>query len=188
MDEFTKVVELRGHILDSLTLPKVLDAIQEHGAGYETEEIRTQAVRKRRQSSSDCSLGTGPVAFTGVVWGAGSVFAWEAGSSACAGRSRTTVEGSLSSRTPLNEAWRTSPSTDGKMDVTMPIHSGVPCVSAVHLAELPCMSATKESLPAHVEVNGVASFLVFASPGRMAFERSLGSMSIVVRILCLWIT
>lgn len=39
MTNFTKVIELRGHIIDSLTFPKILDEILDHGAEYETEEI-----------------------------------------------------------------------------------------------------------------------------------------------------
>ncbi|MCL5965653.1 MAG: TIGR00300 family protein [Deltaproteobacteria bacterium] len=49
MGDFTKVVELRGHIIDSLTFPKVLDEILDHGAEYETEEI---AVGKKRKDPS----------------------------------------------------------------------------------------------------------------------------------------
>jgi lysine-ketoglutarate reductase/saccharopine dehydrogenase-like protein (TIGR00300 family) len=39
MGTFSRVVEMRGHIIDSLTFPKVLDEILGCGAGYETEEI-----------------------------------------------------------------------------------------------------------------------------------------------------
>ncbi len=39
MGTVSKVIELRGHIIDSLTYPKVLDEILDHGAEYETEEI-----------------------------------------------------------------------------------------------------------------------------------------------------
>ncbi|MBI5576470.1 MAG: TIGR00300 family protein [Deltaproteobacteria bacterium] len=49
MATFSKVVELRGHIIDSLTFPKVLDEILDHGAEYETEEID---VGKKRQDPS----------------------------------------------------------------------------------------------------------------------------------------
>jgi hypothetical protein len=35
MRAVSRVIELRGHIIDSLTFPKVLD----HGADYETEKI-----------------------------------------------------------------------------------------------------------------------------------------------------
>lgn len=46
MSSFTKIIELRGHIIDSLTFPKVLDKILEHGAEYETEEITIGKTRK----------------------------------------------------------------------------------------------------------------------------------------------
>lgn len=49
MSIFTKTIELRGHIIDSLTFPKVLDEILEHGAEYETEEI---VIGKTRQDQS----------------------------------------------------------------------------------------------------------------------------------------
>ncbi|MBI5420414.1 MAG: TIGR00300 family protein [Deltaproteobacteria bacterium] len=49
MGSFTKVIELRGHIIDSLTFPKVLDEILDHGAEYETEEI---AIGKTRRDAS----------------------------------------------------------------------------------------------------------------------------------------
>jgi lysine-ketoglutarate reductase/saccharopine dehydrogenase-like protein (TIGR00300 family) len=39
MGTFSRVVEMRGHIIDSLTFPKVLDEILGCGAEYETEEI-----------------------------------------------------------------------------------------------------------------------------------------------------
>jgi lysine-ketoglutarate reductase/saccharopine dehydrogenase-like protein (TIGR00300 family) len=39
MKTFSRVVVLRGHIIDSLTFPKVLDEILGCGAEYETEEI-----------------------------------------------------------------------------------------------------------------------------------------------------
>jgi lysine-ketoglutarate reductase/saccharopine dehydrogenase-like protein (TIGR00300 family) len=37
---FVEVVEMSGHIIDSLLLPKVLDAIVSRGASYEVEEFR----------------------------------------------------------------------------------------------------------------------------------------------------
>ncbi|MEW6720939.1 MAG: TIGR00300 family protein [Thermodesulfobacteriota bacterium] len=45
----SKVFELRGHIIDSLTFPKVLDEILDHGAEYETEEI---SIGKTRRDTS----------------------------------------------------------------------------------------------------------------------------------------
>jgi len=39
MGTFSRIVEMRGHIIDSLTFPKVLDEILGCGAEYETEEI-----------------------------------------------------------------------------------------------------------------------------------------------------
>lgn len=41
-----KVVELKGHIIDSLTFPKVLDEILDRGGNYETEEIRIGKTKK----------------------------------------------------------------------------------------------------------------------------------------------
>lgn len=49
MGTVSKVIELRGHIIDSLTFPKVLDEILEHGAEYETEEI---SIGKTRRDAS----------------------------------------------------------------------------------------------------------------------------------------
>jgi lysine-ketoglutarate reductase/saccharopine dehydrogenase-like protein (TIGR00300 family) len=46
MSNFTKVIELHGHIIDSLTFPKILDEILDHGAEYETEEIIIGKTRK----------------------------------------------------------------------------------------------------------------------------------------------
>lgn len=39
MGTVSRVIELRGHIIDSLTYPKVLDEILDHGADYETEQM-----------------------------------------------------------------------------------------------------------------------------------------------------
>ncbi len=47
--EFTQVVELEGHIIDSLTLPKVYDEILDRGGNYTTEEI---SMGKRREDQS----------------------------------------------------------------------------------------------------------------------------------------
>ncbi len=47
--EFTQVVELEGHIIDSLTLPKVYDEILDRGGNYTTEEIK---MGKRREDQS----------------------------------------------------------------------------------------------------------------------------------------
>jgi lysine-ketoglutarate reductase/saccharopine dehydrogenase-like protein (TIGR00300 family) len=46
MATFSRIVELRGHIIDSLTFPKVLDEILEYGAEYETEKITIGKTRK----------------------------------------------------------------------------------------------------------------------------------------------
>lgn len=46
MGSVSKVIELRGHIIDSLTYPKVLDEILDHGAEYETEEISIGRTRR----------------------------------------------------------------------------------------------------------------------------------------------
>jgi hypothetical protein len=43
------IIELHGHILDSLTLSKVLDAIQDAGADFDTE---TLVIGKTRRESS----------------------------------------------------------------------------------------------------------------------------------------
>lgn len=39
MASFSKVIELKGHIIDSLTFPKVLDEILDRGGNYITQEI-----------------------------------------------------------------------------------------------------------------------------------------------------
>src|SRR5437870_8699048 len=44
-----EVVEMSGHIIDSLLLPKVLDAIMTRGAGYEIQQFR---VGKRQDDPS----------------------------------------------------------------------------------------------------------------------------------------
>lgn len=44
-----EVVEMSGHVIDSLLLPKVLDAIMTRGAGYEIQEFR---VGKRQEDPS----------------------------------------------------------------------------------------------------------------------------------------
>ena len=44
-----EVVEMSGHIIDSLLLPKVLDAIMTRGAGYEVQEFR---IGKRQEDPS----------------------------------------------------------------------------------------------------------------------------------------
>jgi hypothetical protein len=49
MGTFSRVVEMRGHLIDSLTFPKVLDEILGCGAEYETEEI---AIGKTRRDPS----------------------------------------------------------------------------------------------------------------------------------------
>ena len=36
---FSETIELRGHIIDSLILPKVLDQILTHGANFKITEI-----------------------------------------------------------------------------------------------------------------------------------------------------
>ena len=46
---FVEVVEMSGHVIDSLLLPKVLDAIMSRGAGYEIQEFR---VGKRQEDPS----------------------------------------------------------------------------------------------------------------------------------------
>jgi N-dimethylarginine dimethylaminohydrolase len=50
---YQSTVELRGHLLDSLTLAKVLDKIQAHQAGYELHNIQ---VGSRRDHLSSVSL------------------------------------------------------------------------------------------------------------------------------------
>src|SRR6266446_9225927 len=37
---FSETIELRGHIIDSLILPKVLDQILTHGANFKISEIK----------------------------------------------------------------------------------------------------------------------------------------------------
>src|SRR5262245_20066983 len=39
-DKFVEEVEIQGHIIDSLILPRVLDEILTHGGAYELKEIR----------------------------------------------------------------------------------------------------------------------------------------------------
>src|SRR5437762_783996 len=46
---FSETIELRGHIIDSLILPKVLDQILTHGANFKIGEIK---IGKRRADQS----------------------------------------------------------------------------------------------------------------------------------------
>src|SRR5947207_10144627 len=46
---FSETIELRGHIIDSLILPKVLDQILTHGANFKIGEIR---IGKKRADQS----------------------------------------------------------------------------------------------------------------------------------------
>src|SRR6266496_4094733 len=46
---FSETIELRGHIIDSLILPKVLDQILTHGANFKITEINIG--RKRADQS-----------------------------------------------------------------------------------------------------------------------------------------
>ncbi|MBE0569020.1 MAG: TIGR00300 family protein [Deltaproteobacteria bacterium] len=46
MGKASGIIELRGHIIDSLTFPKILDEILDHGAEYETEEITIGKTRR----------------------------------------------------------------------------------------------------------------------------------------------
>src|ERR671934_2658337 len=46
---FSETIELRGHIIDSLILPKVLDQILTHGANFKIAEIK---IGKRRADQS----------------------------------------------------------------------------------------------------------------------------------------
>ncbi len=39
MATFFRAVEIKGHLIDSLTLPKILDEILARGGNYEMEEI-----------------------------------------------------------------------------------------------------------------------------------------------------
>ncbi len=62
-DEVTEVVRLDGHVVDSLVLAKVLDAVLDAGAGYEildldvgTTALDESHVRMRVRASSDAAL------------------------------------------------------------------------------------------------------------------------------------
>lgn len=46
MKIFSKIIELKGHIIDSLTLPKVYDEILDRGANYSSEEIKIGKSKK----------------------------------------------------------------------------------------------------------------------------------------------
>ena len=46
---FSETIELRGHIIDSLILPKVLDQILTHGANFKIAEIN---IGKKRADQS----------------------------------------------------------------------------------------------------------------------------------------
>ncbi|MFQ5809818.1 MAG: TIGR00300 family protein, partial [Armatimonadota bacterium] len=48
-----QIVELRGHIIDSLILPKVLDAIHDRGGSFELEDIR---IGKRSRDASHARI------------------------------------------------------------------------------------------------------------------------------------
>lgn len=49
MASVSGIIELHGHIIDSLTLSKVLDAIQDAGADFDTEAL---VIGKTRRESS----------------------------------------------------------------------------------------------------------------------------------------
>ncbi|PYJ17299.1 MAG: TIGR00300 family protein, partial [Verrucomicrobia bacterium] len=57
---YSETIELRGHIIDSLILPKVLDQILTHGANFKITEIK---IGKKRADQSfariDVSAETG---------------------------------------------------------------------------------------------------------------------------------
>jgi hypothetical protein len=46
---FSETIQLRGHIIDSLILPKVLDQILKRGAGFKIAEIR---IGQKREDQS----------------------------------------------------------------------------------------------------------------------------------------
>src|SRR3989338_1025112 len=46
MEKYSKLVEIKGHIIDSLTFPKILDEILDHGGNYQTEEISIGKTKK----------------------------------------------------------------------------------------------------------------------------------------------
>jgi len=46
MEKYSESVEISGHIIDSLTLPKIFDEILDHGGDYETEEIKIGKTKK----------------------------------------------------------------------------------------------------------------------------------------------
>jgi hypothetical protein len=57
---FSETIELRGHIIDSLILPKVLDQILTHGANFKIAEIN---IGKKRADQSFARIevsATGP--------------------------------------------------------------------------------------------------------------------------------
>src|SRR5947208_15916647 len=51
---FSETIELRGHIIDSLILPKVLDQILTHGANFKITEIN---IGKKRADQSFARIG-----------------------------------------------------------------------------------------------------------------------------------
>ncbi|OGL40845.1 MAG: TIGR00300 family protein [Candidatus Schekmanbacteria bacterium GWA2_38_11] len=46
MEKYSELVEIKGHIIDSLTFPKILDEILDHGGNYQTEEISIGKTKK----------------------------------------------------------------------------------------------------------------------------------------------
>jgi lysine-ketoglutarate reductase/saccharopine dehydrogenase-like protein (TIGR00300 family) len=53
MTSFTEIVELRGHIIDSYALPRIMDEIMDRGGSYEIEEIQ---VGRRKDEPSYARL------------------------------------------------------------------------------------------------------------------------------------
>ena len=46
MEKFSEHIEIKGHIIDSLTLPKIFDEILDLGGNYESEEIKIGKTKK----------------------------------------------------------------------------------------------------------------------------------------------
>lgn len=46
MEKFSELIEIKGHIIDSLTLPKIFDEILDHGGNYESEKIKIGKTKK----------------------------------------------------------------------------------------------------------------------------------------------
>ena len=65
---FSETVELRGHIIDSLILPKVLDTILTSGGNFKIGEIKIGEKRARLSRRLSAVAGIGAAGPLGLRW------------------------------------------------------------------------------------------------------------------------